>query len=199
MVWREEGVREIRETMNVGAQPPSGGLGDVLPESCLTYLIDVDRAISRCADQQLKRLLGISLTQAKAIIFLAHQHCLSPAQLGHQLNHGRGSVSRLVSRLVGAGIILKAPHAHDHRRWCISLTTLGTGMVREITTVLEGIEGKLTGALADDETHYFATLLRRLFDNATKSLESSKAQAADQYKAFHLSTSAAPRRNGRGC
>jgi DNA-binding MarR family transcriptional regulator len=160
-------LSESRGTMKVGAQRPLGGPGEMLPENWFTSIVDLDRVISRSADQQLKRLLGISFTQAKAIIFLASQHCLTPAQLGHRLNHDLGSVSRLVSRLVEAGIALKAPHSHDRRCWCISLTGRGAEMVGAIVTILAGIEDRLTVTLADDEAHCFVALLKRLFVNAT--------------------------------
>jgi DNA-binding MarR family transcriptional regulator len=128
-------------------------------------------------------LFGISTAQARTIACLAHQAFLTQAQLAHRLHYDFASVSRLISRLVAAGIAVKNRCADERRCWCISLTERGAGLVPDIAAVLKAVDWRASGNLTDDEEHFFLALLRRLLVNAvshTAEITTGVAGVADQ-------------------
>ncbi|REE19371.1 DNA-binding MarR family transcriptional regulator [Paraburkholderia sp. BL27I4N3] len=153
-------------------QLPVGNPGDVLAENWLIRrFVEVDRAISRSTDQQLNSLVGISSTQAKTIACLAHQPCLTQAQLAHRLNYDVGAVSRLISHLVASGIATKRRQPQDRRSWSISLTGRGADMLADIAAILKAVDDRSTGALTNDEEYFLVALLKRLLVNAARHME----------------------------
>lgn len=142
------------------------GPGDVPAGNWFIRFAEVDRAISRTTDEQLDLLFGISAAQAKAIACLAHQPSMTQVQLAHRLHYDLASVSRLMARLVDAGIAVRRRNAHDRRCWCISLTGHGMGMVADTVAVLKAVDRRSTRDLTDDELHLFVALLRRILGNA---------------------------------
>ncbi|MGF6541513.1 DNA-binding MarR family transcriptional regulator [Paraburkholderia youngii] len=132
----------------------------------LTGFVAVDKAVSESADRHLKSSLGISSAQAKVIICLAGRQFMTQVQLARRLNYDMGSLSRLIPRLIDAGIVMRSRHPDDCRCWCVQLTGSGVAMVAKITAFLGATDQKLISLLTEDEADIFMALLKRLLVNS---------------------------------
>jgi DNA-binding MarR family transcriptional regulator len=84
----------------------------------------LQRALERGANEAM-RPLGLTAAQADALTVLAQAGPLSLKELGELLIAEAGHPSRLVDRLVEAGLIERRPAAEDRRRIVLSLTAKG--------------------------------------------------------------------------
>jgi DNA-binding MarR family transcriptional regulator len=86
------------------------------------------KAIQRELEQQANaamRPLGLTAAQADAVIVIGQAGPVSLKQLGDLLIAESGHPSRLVDRLVDAGLVERRPAADDRRRVELSLTARG--------------------------------------------------------------------------
>jgi DNA-binding MarR family transcriptional regulator len=60
--------------------------------------------------------LGVSSSDLRALFVLAGQGPCTPGVLGRHVGLSTGAASRMVERLVGAGIVAREPDPHDRRR-----------------------------------------------------------------------------------
>ncbi|MEM5294413.1 MarR family transcriptional regulator [Burkholderia sp. JPY481] len=132
----------------------------------LTHIVEVDKSISESADRHLKSSLGISSAQAKVIVCLAGRNFMTQVQLARRLNYDMGSLSRLIPRLIDAGIVMRSRHPDDCRCWCVQLTESGVAMAAKITAFLGATDQKLISLLTEDEADIFMVLLKRLLANS---------------------------------
>jgi DNA-binding MarR family transcriptional regulator len=84
----------------------------------------LQRALERGANEAM-RPLGLTGAQADALTVLAQAGPLSLKELGELLIAEAGHPSRLVDRLVDAGLVERRPAEEDRRRIVISLTPEG--------------------------------------------------------------------------
>jgi DNA-binding MarR family transcriptional regulator len=78
------------------------------------------------------RPLGVTAAQADAIVVIGRAGSLSLKQLGDLLIAESGHPSRLVDRLVDAGLVQRRPADEDKRRVVLSLTAKGRRMEKRI-------------------------------------------------------------------
>jgi DNA-binding MarR family transcriptional regulator len=86
------------------------------------------KAIARELDRQVNeamRPLGLTAPQADALSVLAQAGPLALKELGEMLIAEAGHPSRLVDRLVDAGLVERVPATDDRRRVVLSLTARG--------------------------------------------------------------------------
>jgi DNA-binding MarR family transcriptional regulator len=77
------------------------------------------------------------------------------------------SVSRLVDRLVGRGLVRKEPDPGDGRGTIVCLTDAGYDLFRRVAVIhAESIHRRVGGALTTDELHELARLSDKLRLNA---------------------------------
>ena len=142
------------------------GVGDVRGDNWLSFFTQVERSISRYADQQLNLLFGMSFAEVNAVACLANRPDMTQVQLAFRLKYDLGALSRLISRLVEAGIAKRVRHIHDRRCWCISLTAHGASLGEDIAGALKAIDGRFTSSMTDQQEHDLVVLLKRLLVNA---------------------------------
>ncbi|HEX8121407.1 MAG TPA: winged helix DNA-binding protein [Solirubrobacteraceae bacterium] len=82
------------------------------------------RALDRAANEAMEPL-GITAAQADALTVIRLAGPLSLRELGELLIAESGHPSRLVDRLVAAGLVERAPAEADRRRVVLSLTARG--------------------------------------------------------------------------
>ncbi|APA84731.1 MarR family transcriptional regulator [Paraburkholderia sprentiae WSM5005] len=138
----------------------------VLALSWLTRIVEIDKAISECADQHLKSSLGISFAQAKIVACLAGHQFMTQVQLARRLHLDMGALSRIIPRLMDAGVVMRSRHPNDCRCWCVQLTGSGVAMAANITAILGAADNKLIRLLTEDEADIFIALLKRLLANS---------------------------------
>lgn len=103
---------------------------DPLLEFALTVKA-VDRELQRRINDTMVPL-GITAPQADAIVVIGQARQISLKELGDLLIAEGGHPSRLVDRLVDAGLVERRAAAEDRRRVVLSLTKDGRRIAREI-------------------------------------------------------------------
>jgi MarR family transcriptional regulator, organic hydroperoxide resistance regulator len=85
------------------------------------------------------RPLGLTGAQADALVVIGQAAPLSLQELGELLIAEAGHPSRLVDRLVEAGLVDRRPAEDDRRRIVLSLTTAGRRQVKQIQAARDGV------------------------------------------------------------
>lgn len=89
------------------------------------------RALERITDEAF-RPLGLTAAQGDALTVLAQAGPLSLKELGSLLIAEAGHPSRLVDRLVEAGLVERRPSEEDRRRVVLSLTPAGKRLAKRV-------------------------------------------------------------------
>jgi DNA-binding MarR family transcriptional regulator len=124
------------------------------------------------------RPLGLTPAQAEVLTVLVDSAPLTLTGLGELLICESGTnPSRLVDRLVGAGLVCREVAPDDRRNVLLSLTTDGVAMSDRVAGVEAELEGMLEKLIAGGATTPTLTLLRRLAGHfpAGQALERRKA------------------------
>jgi MarR family transcriptional regulator, organic hydroperoxide resistance regulator len=85
------------------------------------------------------RPLGLTGAQADALVVIGQAGPLSLQELGELLIAEAGHPSRLVDRLVEAGLVDRRPAEDDRRRIVLSLTGVGRRQVKRIHAARESV------------------------------------------------------------
>lgn len=78
------------------------------------------------------RPLGVTAAQADALVVIGSAEPVSLKELGDLLVAEAGHPSRLVDRLVDAGLVAREPAADDRRRVELSLTPAGRRLAKRV-------------------------------------------------------------------
>src|SRR5918992_5991603 len=87
------------------------------------------------------RPLGLTAAQADALVVIGQAGPLSLKDLGELLIAEAGHPSRLVDRLVEAGLVERRAAGDDRRRVELSLTRRGRTLERQVLEAREGVLG----------------------------------------------------------
>lgn len=110
------------------------------------------------------RPLGLTAAQADALVVLGAAGPLSLKELGDLLIAESGHPSRLVDRLVAAGLVARAPAATDRRRYELSLTAEGRRLERQVQEAREGVLALARGLIGDRDVTPLLALLDDLLE-----------------------------------
>ena len=118
------------------------------------YLVlAVQRESGRMLGEAL-RALGLTPAQHEVLEVLSGSRPLTLNELGSRLLCETGSPSRLVDRLVGAGLVERRPSLEDKRAVVLGLTTAGRKIERLADQAMEGhwnaLEAVLEGAPVEE-------------------------------------------------
>jgi MarR family transcriptional regulator, organic hydroperoxide resistance regulator len=125
------------------------------------------KAIQRELDRQTNQVmesLGLTAAQADALYVLGKAEPLSLKELGELLIAEAGHPSRLVDRLVQAGLIERQPAEGDRRRIVLSLTAKGRKLEQKILEAREGIFQLARELLGDRDLEPTLEVLRDLVE-----------------------------------
>lgn len=78
---------------------------------------------------------GISSAQAAILIYIAHGSASRAADLAREYNYDTGSLTRMLDRLVGKGLLRRVPHAEDRRAATLELTAAGRRLAARLPAV----------------------------------------------------------------
>ncbi|MEO6215966.1 MAG: MarR family winged helix-turn-helix transcriptional regulator [Sphingomonas sp.] len=84
----------------------------------------------------------------------------APNRLARDLGMTKGAISKLVDRLVGKGLAVKAPMASDRRHQDVWLTPVGRALVPELAAMADANEAEYFSHLSVVEREMLETLLR---------------------------------------
>ncbi len=127
------------------------------------------RALTRAADAELRRSLGVTAVQLGALFALADQDGMVLKDLGDTLALANSAVSGLADRLEREGLAERRPDPHDGRAFRLHLTDRGREVAAAAQPALarfnERVEAGFTGAELDLVARYLATLTDRFKEN----------------------------------
>ncbi|MEU3186683.1 MarR family transcriptional regulator [Streptomyces sp. NPDC006923] len=130
------------------------------PAEELRYLIlAAQREGNRLLGQALKPL-GVTTSQAEVIRVLEDRRPLTLNGLGELLVCESGSPSRLVDRLVSAGLVSREAAAHDRRHIELSLTPEGAQLARRIAEIEEDLYQSMDALTRTHDTGQLTDFLR---------------------------------------
>jgi DNA-binding MarR family transcriptional regulator len=133
--------------------PPWNELGELVHGA--------DAGLSTLADRALAPL-GVSSAQWKVLGALERLGAARVADLVELLRHDQAAVSRLASRLEGAGLVRRAAVPGDARSARLALTPRGRQVVRACRRRLSALMARVTAPLTRSEREHLAALLGRL-------------------------------------
>ena len=107
------------------------------------------------------RQTGVHQVELAALEHLSVTGGLTPGELGHRLGLTSGGVTALAGRLIDAGHVTRAPHAHDRRMRILTVTPEGEAHLAEQIEPVLSPATRLLDWLSEDEMR----LLERFFDS----------------------------------
>jgi DNA-binding MarR family transcriptional regulator len=113
-------------------------------------------------DNELMRPLGITGGQADAILVIGRLAPVSLKDLGELLIAESGHPSRLVDRLVDAGLVARRPAGADRRRLELTLTDAGSTLQQRIVEIRRDAMQVARQLVADRDLAPILGLLREL-------------------------------------
>jgi DNA-binding MarR family transcriptional regulator len=119
----------------------------------------INRELERQANEAM-RPLGLTAPQADALTVIAQAGPLSLKELGDLLIAEAGHPSRLVDRLVEAGLVERRPAGDDRRRIVLSLTARGRRLQKRAQAAREGLMETARQLVADRDLEPVLDLLR---------------------------------------
>jgi MarR family transcriptional regulator, lower aerobic nicotinate degradation pathway regulator len=170
---------------------------------------DDDGVVALNAIRNLVRMLGDSARTAQgrtgitgAQLFVvrvlaAHPAGLSINELGARTMTHQSSVSVVVSRLVAAGVAVRAASSEDRRRQIVTLTRRGRGLHRTAPAVAQERLIDAVCALSKPHRRTLATCLARLTDAMGISLEAAPMFFEDEAGRPPHAAPPRPRRSAR--
>ncbi|WP_329139832.1 winged helix DNA-binding protein [Streptomyces sp. NBC_01476] len=148
------------------------------PAEEIRYLIlAAQREGNRRLAQEL-RPLGITPSQAEVLRLLADRQPLALSELGELLVCESGNnPSRLVDRLVAAGLVRRDEGTQDRRRVALTLTPEGAATAGQVVEVEERLYGRIDEAAAAYDAHAVADFLRALVSGEPSGLALARRMA----------------------
>jgi MarR family transcriptional regulator, transcriptional regulator for hemolysin len=127
-------------------------------------LMATARAIRQAYDRELASL-GLNLSQASLVAFVAEFGAQSQSQLAARLNLGRAATGSVVDQLESRGIIERSADAQDRRVWRVDLTPEGRRLAAEIAEVDLMVRSRLRTGFTRSDRQRLAELLLQLQAN----------------------------------
>jgi MarR family transcriptional regulator, organic hydroperoxide resistance regulator len=123
----------------------------------------VQRELERWTNEAM-RPLGITAAQADALSVIARAEPISLKDLGDLLIAEAGHPSRLIDRLVEAGLVERRAGGEDRRRVELSLTARGRRLEKRATAARRAVMELGRDLVADRDVMPALELLRELLD-----------------------------------
>jgi DNA-binding MarR family transcriptional regulator len=121
----------------------------------------MQRELERGSNELMKPL-GLTGPQADALVVIEHAQPIALKELGRLLIAEAGHPSRLVDRLVDAGLVERRSAADDRRRIELTLTPAGRRKAREVSRARQALFRAGSGAVSRKELDGVLRVFRRL-------------------------------------
>lgn len=92
-------------------------------------------------------------------------YCLSPTELYHSMFFSSGGLTKVLGRLVDAGLINRVDNPEDKRSKLVKLNKQGKTLVEKMMPQLHQQGKNLLQGLSEDETLQLETLLQKVLDH----------------------------------
>jgi DNA-binding MarR family transcriptional regulator len=126
----------------------------------------LDRELGRRINEAMQTL-GVTAAQADALAVIGQAEPLSLKELGDLLVAEGGHPSRLVDRLVEAGLVERRPAEDDRRRIVLSLTPAGRRLEKRVAAGRDAIAALGRELISERELERTLKLFRRLLESTS--------------------------------
>lgn len=138
---------------------------NVIDQDGAGFLIaDVLRLIRRSFRLRL-RGTGVTLAQARALLYLAHNEGIRQVDIADLLEIQPITLARLIDHLSERGLVERRPDPTDRRAYQLFLTPAATPLLVEISRVVATIRADSVRGLAEDEAELAMSALRKMRAN----------------------------------
>jgi len=123
------------------------------------------KALAREFDRELAEL-GLNTAQALVIVLLAEGTTCTAADIGRELAHDPGAMTRMVDKLEDAGCVRRVPRPRDRRATDLELTAAGRRLHGEVRRVQVAVLNRMLRGFSRTEARTLERLLKRVLENA---------------------------------
>ena len=123
-------------------------------------------ALSRGAALRYRQDFDVSLMEWRTIALLGDFAPMALKDIARQSGLDKGLASRVVSGLVGRGLIHRAPGQEDARELALSLTLTGQAVYEGLMAAATQRDDAFRAALTEDELRVLDTILAKLLQAA---------------------------------
>lgn len=148
---------DANEQRAAGGSARSEAATETLAASLRLSIYRVVRSFER-ADRLLVEPLGVTVSQAYALLALPKESTISMGELSERLEVAGSTATRMVDQLSRKGMVLRAPAQEDRRVWSVRLTSEG---------------GEVRAHLEEKFRHFFFALAERFPEEERGDLVSS--------------------------
>lgn len=137
--------------------------------------------------------LGLNLTQASLLGYVAEFGATTQTRLADHLGIGRAAIGSVVDRLQGRRLVERRPDADDRRVWLVNITPEGRELAAEVAEIDEVLRAELRRGIGREERQALAWVMTRLQQNLSRVIaETSRAGANTGEATTPPSDTAAP-------
>ncbi|MDG2523065.1 MarR family transcriptional regulator [Caulobacter segnis] len=126
----------------------------------------VAQQLRKQADEAGMAAAGVSAAQGAALFAIERSPGLSQREMAKALKQQESAVTTMVSRLMAAELITRAPRKEDPRILSLDLTDKGRAALDRLRAELDAINRAIEETLAPDELEMLGPALERLAANS---------------------------------
>jgi DNA-binding MarR family transcriptional regulator len=115
--------------------------------------------------------LGLNLTQASLLGYVAEFGATTQTRLADRLGIGRAAIGSIVDRLERDGHVARGPDPDDRRVWIVDITPSGRALVDQVRAVDEVLRAELRRGIGREERQALAWVMTRLQHNLRAALD----------------------------
>jgi MarR family transcriptional regulator for hemolysin len=123
------------------------------------------RSVRRAYDAALAEV-GVNLTEASVLAYLANGGSLTQVELARRIGTGRARVGVHIDALEGKGAVVRESDPGDRRVWRVSLTPAGRQLWRETVRVDGTLRRRLRADTTDEQRVLLDAVLTTIRRNA---------------------------------
>lgn len=127
-------------------------------------LMATARLVRTAYDARLEPL-GLNLTQASLLGYVAEFGSTTQTQLADRLGIGRASIGAVVDQLEARRFVVRQPNPADRRVWLVAITPEGSDLAVEIAHVDAVLRSELRRGIGREERQALAWMMTRLQQN----------------------------------
>ncbi len=149
-------------TRGAASRSPAGATQAALPSALgVQTWLSVVRAYNLCTATLTERLapLNLSLAEHEVLVNLLRLPGLTQQQLAERCFVAKSGISMLVTRMEGAGWVVRTPSEVDARARLLHLTTKGFALAEAAYAIQGEVVTAMTGRFSDEELRFVDTAM----------------------------------------
>jgi DNA-binding MarR family transcriptional regulator len=139
-------------------------------------LMSTARLVREAFDLRLASL-GLNLTQASLLGFVAEFGATTQTRLADRLGIGRAAIGSVIDRLQERDLVRRRPDPADRRVWLVEITDSGREVFVGISEIDERLRGELRYGIGREERQALAWVMTRLQQNLRTVVDAERADA----------------------